>query len=151
MKSDWLYSLQPKMEKLHTASKNKSGSWLWLKSWTPYVSKFTLKLKKVGETTRPFRYDINQIPYDYIVKVTNRFEGLDLIDTVPEELWTEVCYIIQEVVVKTILQKKNCEKAKWLSEEDFTKSWEKKRSTRQRRKRKIYPSEWRVLKDSKER
>ena len=79
-------------------------------------------MKKVGETTRPFRYDLNQISCDYVVKVTNRFKGLDLIDAVPEELWMEVCNIIQEVVIKTTPQKKKCEKAKWLSEEEFTNS-----------------------------
>ena len=84
-KSDWLYSLQPKIEKLYTASKNKTGSWLWLRSWT-CIAKFWLKLKKVGKTTKPFRYDLNQIPYDYIVEVINRFKGLDLI-RVPEKLW----------------------------------------------------------------
>ena len=73
-------------------------------------------MRKVGKTTRPFRYDLNQIPYDYIVEVTNRFTGLDLIDRVPEELWTEVCNIIQEAGIKTVPQKK-CKKAKWLSEE----------------------------------
>ena len=78
-------------------------------------AKFRLILKKVGKTTRPFRYDLNQIPYDYTVKVTNRFKGLDLIDRVPEELWMEVCDIIQEVVIKTIPKKKECKKAKWLS------------------------------------
>ena len=70
----------------------------------------------------PFRYDLNQISCDYVVKVTNRFKGLDLIDAVPEELWMEVCNIIQEVVIKTTPQKKKCEKAKWLSEEEFTNS-----------------------------
>ena len=74
-------------------------------------------MKKVGETTRPFKYDLNQIPYDYTVEVTNRFKGLDLIDRVPEELWTEVCNIVQEAVIKTIPKKKKCKKAKWLSEE----------------------------------
>ena len=74
-------------------------------------------MRKVGKTTRPFRYDLNQIPYDYIVEVTNRFKGLDLIDRVPEELWTEVCDIIQEAVIRTIPKKKNCKKAKWLSKE----------------------------------
>ena len=69
------------------------------------------------ETTRPFRYDLNQIPYDYTVEVTNRFKGLDLIDGVPEELWTEILDIVQEAVIKTILKKKKCKKAKWLSEE----------------------------------
>ena len=74
-------------------------------------------MKKVGKTTRPFRYDLHQIPYDYTVEVTNRFKGLDLIDRVPEELWTEVCDIVQEVVIKTIPKKKKCKKAKRLSEE----------------------------------
>jgi len=69
-------------------------------------------LKKVGNTTRPFRYYLNQIPYDYTVKVRNRFKGLDLIDRVPEELWTEVCDIVQEAVIKTIPKKKKCKKAK---------------------------------------
>ena len=75
-------------------------------------AKFRLKLKKGGKTARPFRYDLNQIPYDYTVKVRNRFKGLDLIDRVPEELWTEVCDTVQEAVIKTILQKKKCKKAK---------------------------------------
>ena len=74
-------------------------------------------MKKVGKTTRPFRYDLNQIPYGYIVQVTNRFKGLDLIDRVPEELWTEVRDIVQETGIKTIPKKKKCKKAKWLSEE----------------------------------
>ena len=66
------------------------------------IAKFRLKLKKVGKTTRPFRYDLNQIPYNYTAKVRNRFKGLDLIDTVPDELWTEVHDIVQETVIKTI-------------------------------------------------
>ena len=74
-------------------------------------------MKKVGKATRPFRYDLNQIPYNYTVEVTNRFKGLDLIDRVPEELWTEVCDIVQEAGIKTIPKKKKCKKAKWLSEE----------------------------------
>ena len=79
-------------------------------------------MKKVGKTTRPFRYDLYQIPYtvkvtNYTVEVTNRFKGLDLIDKVPEELWTEVHDIVQEVVIKTIPKKKKCKKAKWLSEQ----------------------------------
>ena len=76
-------------------------------------------MKKVGKTTRPFRYDLNQIPYDYTVEVRNRFKGLDLIDRVPEELWTEVCDVVQEAVVKTIPQEKKCKKATWLSEESL--------------------------------
>ena len=81
------------------------------------ITKFRLKQKKVGKTTRPFRYDLNQIPYDYIVEMANRFKELDLIDKVPEELWTEVHNIVQEAVIKTIPKKKKCKKAKWLSEE----------------------------------
>ena len=69
------------------------------------------------ETTRPFRYDLNQIPYDYTVEVTNRFKGLDMIDRVAEELWIEVRDTVQEAVIKTMPKKKKCKKAKWLSEE----------------------------------
>ena len=85
-KSDWLYSLQPKMEELYTASKNKTRSWLWLRSWL-LIAKFSLKWKKVGKTTRPFRYDLNQIPYDYRVKVRNRLKGLDLIECLMNYGW----------------------------------------------------------------
>ena len=81
------------------------------------IAKFRLKLKKVGKTTRSFRYDLNQIPYDYTVKVTNRFKGLDLTDRVPEELWTEVRDIVEETGIKIIPKKKKCKKAEWLSEE----------------------------------
>ena len=105
-------------------------------------------MKKVGKTTRPFRYDLNQIPYDYPVEVTNRFKELDLIDTVPEELWTEVCAIVQEAVIKTISKKKKCKKATWLSEEALEIAMKRKR---QRRKGKIYPFECRVPKNSEER
>ena len=76
-------------------------------------------MKKVGKTTRPFRYDLNQIPYDYTVEVRNRFKGLDLIDTVPDELWTEVCDIVQETGIKTIPMEKKCKKEKWLSGESL--------------------------------
>ena len=74
-------------------------------------------MKNVGKTIKPFRYDLNQVPYDYTVEVTNRFKGLDLIDIVPEELSTEVSDIVQEARIKTIPKKKKCKKAKWLSEE----------------------------------
>ena len=74
-------------------------------------------MKKVGKTTRPFRYDVNQIPYDYTVEVRNRFKGLYLIDRVPDELWMEVRDIVQETGIKTIPMEKKCKKAKWLSEE----------------------------------
>ena len=73
--------------------------------------------KGLGKTTRPFRYDLNAIPYDYTVEATNRFEGLDLVDRVPEELWTEVCNTVQDAVTKTNPKKKKYRMAKWLSEE----------------------------------
>ena len=111
-------------------------------------AKFKLKLKKVWNTTRPFRYDPNQIPYDYTVEVTNGFKRLDLIDRVPEELWMEVLDIVHEAVIKTIPKKKKCKKAKWLSEEVLQIA---ERSERQRRKGKIYSSECGVPKSSKER
>ena len=76
----------------------------------PFIANIRLKLKKVGKTTRPFKYDLNQIPYDYTVKVTNRLKGLDLIDRVPEELWTEVHDIVQEAAIKTIPKEKKCKK-----------------------------------------
>ena len=76
------------------------------------IAKFRLKLKKVGKTTWPFRYDLNQIPYDYTVEVRNRFKGLDLIDRVPDELWTEVRDIVQETGIKTIPMEKKCKKVK---------------------------------------
>ena len=82
------------------------------------IAKFRLKLKKVGETTRSFRYDLNQIPYNYTVELTNRFKGLDFTDRVPEELWMEVHDSVQEAVNRTIPKKKKCKKAKWLSEEE---------------------------------
>ena len=83
------------------------------------IAKFKPKLTKVGKTTRSFRYDLNQIPYYYTVKMRNRVKGLDLIDRVPKKLWTEFHNIVQEVVIKTIPKKKKCKKAKWLSEEAY--------------------------------
>ena len=110
------------------------------------IAKLRLKLKKVGRTTRPFRYDLNLIPWKW--KWQNRFKGLDLIDRVPEELWMEVCNIVQEVVIKTIPKRKKWKMAKWLSEEVLQIA-EKRRE--QRRKGKIHPCECRVPKNSKER
>ena len=81
------------------------------------IAKFRLTLKKVEKTTRPFRYDLTQIPYDYTVGVRNRFKGLDLIDRVPDELWTEVRDIVQGTGIKIIPEKKKCKKEKWPSEE----------------------------------
>ena len=106
-------------------------------------------MKKVGKTTRPFRYDLNQSPCDYTVKVRNIFKGLDLIDRVPDELWMEVCDTVQEIGSKTICKKKKCKKAKWLSEEALQITV-KRRTKKQRRKEKIYPFECRVPKNSKE-
>ena len=103
------------MEKLSIVSKTRPGA-----DCGPghefLMAKFRLKLKKVGKTTRPFRDDLNQIPYDYTVEVRNRFKGLDLIDRVPDELQTEVHDIVQETGIKIPMEKK-CKKAKWLSEE----------------------------------
>ena len=93
-------------------------------------------MKKVRKTARPFRYDLNQIPYDYTVEVRNRFKGLDLIGRVPDELWNEVCDIVQETGIKTIPMEKKCKKAKWLSGEALN-SCEKKRCEKQRRKGRI--------------
>ena len=109
--------MQPKTEKLYTVSKNKT--WSCDSDHELFIAKFRLKLKKAGKTTRPVKYDINQIPYDYTVEVTNRFKGLYLIDILPEELWTEVRNTVQKAVIKTIPKKKKCMKAKWLSEESI--------------------------------
>ena len=103
----------------------------------------------MGKATRPFRYDLNQILYDYTVEVINRFKGLDLVDRVPEELWMEVCNTVQEAVIKTIPKKQKCKKATWLSEEALQTAV-KEESERQRRKGKIYPSEFGVPENSKE-
>jgi len=92
-------------------------------------------LKIMGKTTRPFRYDLNQIPYDYTVEVRNRFKGLYLIDRVPEELWMEVCDIVQETGIKTIPMEKKCKKAKWLSEEALQIAV-KRREVKSKRERK---------------
>ena len=78
------------------------------------ITKFGLKLKEVGKTARPFSYDLNKIPYDYTVEVRNIFKGLDLLDRVPDELWSEVRDIVQETRIKTIPIEKKCKKAKWL-------------------------------------
>ena len=94
-------------------------------------------LKKVGKTTRPFRYGLNQIPYDYTVEVRNRFKGLDLIDRVPDELWTEVRDIVQKTGIKTIPMEKKCKKTKWLSGEVLQIAVKRREGKKQRRKGKI--------------
>ena len=98
------------MEKLYTVSKKKTGA----DSGSEHellIAKFRLNLKKAGKTTRPFRYDLNQIPYNYTVEITNRFKGVDLMDRVPEELRAEIHDTVQEAVIKTIHKKKKCKKA----------------------------------------
>ena len=98
------------------------------------IAKFRLKLKKVRKTTRPFWYDLNHILYDYTVELTNRFKGFDLIDRVPEELWMEVCDIVQEAGIKDILKKKKCKKAIWLSEEALETTMEREAKGKGKRK-----------------
>ena len=99
------------MEKLYTVSKKRPGADCG-SDHELLIAKFRSKLKKVGKTTRPFRYDLNQIPYDYTVEVKNRFKGLDLIDRVPDELWNEVRDIVQETGIKTIPQEKEMQQSK---------------------------------------
>ena len=111
--------------------------------------KFRFKLKKVGKITRPFRYDLNQIPYNYTVEVRNRFKGLDLIDRLPEELRTEVHDIIQEAGIKTIPKKKKCKKTTWLSEGTLQVA-EKRRESKGKGEKERYPFECRVIKNKKE-
>ena len=125
------------MEKLYTVSKNKTGA-DYGSDHELLIAKFRLKLKTVGKTTRPFRYDLNQIPYNYTVEVRNRFQGLDLIDTVPEELWMEVRGIAQKTGINTIPKKKKCKKAKWLSEEAL-QIVVKRREEKTKEKRKDIP------------
>ena len=95
-------------------------------------------MKKVGKTTRPFRYDLNQIPYNYTLEASNRFKGLDLIERMPDKLWTEVCEIVQETGIKAITKKKKYKKAKWLSEEALQIAV-KRREVKAKEKRKDIP------------
>ena len=104
------------MEKLYTVTKTRSGADCG-SDHELLIAKFRLKLKKEGKTTRPLRYDLNQIPYDYTVQVRNRFKGLDLIDRLPDELWNEVRDTVQETGIRTIPVEKKFKKAKWLSGE----------------------------------
>ena len=137
------------MEQLYTSAKARLGADCG-SDHELLIAKFGLTLKKVGKSTRPFRYDLNQISDDYTVEVMNGFKGLDLVDRVPKELWTGVCDIVQEVVTKTIPKKKRCRKAKWLSEEPLQIA-EKRREVKGKGKGKIYPFECRVPKNGKER
>ena len=122
------------MEKLYRVNKIRPGA----DSGSGHellTDKFRLKLKKVGKITRPFRYDRNQIPYDYTVEVRNRFKGLDLIDRVPDELWNEVCDIVQVTGINTNPMEKKCKKAKWLSGEALQIAV-KRREVKRKEKRK---------------
>ena len=110
---------------------------------------FRLKLKKVGKTTRPFRYDLNHIPYDYTGEEKNRFKALDMVDRVPEELQTEIHNNVQEVVTKIIPKKEKCKKAKWLSEE-ASQTAEKRKKVRDKGVRERNPTECRVPQNSRE-
>ena len=109
--------MQPNTEKFFTVRKKKRPGTDYGSDHELLIAKFRLKLKKVGKTTRPFRNDLNKIPYDYTVEVTNRFKELDLMNRVPEELWMEIYDIVREAGIKTIPKKKKCKKAKWLPEE----------------------------------
>ena len=126
------------MEKLYTVSKNKTRSADRGSNFELLIAKFRLKLKKVGKTMRQFRYDLKQIPCKYTVEVTNRFKGLDLMDRIPEELWTEVCDLVQEAVIKgKSPRKKKSKKAKWLSEEALQIA-EKRRKAKGKGKKERY-------------
>ena len=124
------------MEKLYTVRKTTPGPDCG-SDHELLIAKFRIKLKKIGKTTRPFRYDLNQIPYDYTVEMRNRFKGLDLIDRVPNELWTEVHDIVRETGIKTTLMEKKYKKSKMAVWGGLTNSCEKKRGEKSRRKGKI--------------
>ena len=121
------------MEKLYTVSKNKTGTGCG-SNHELLIAKFRLKLKKAGKTTRPFRYDLNQTPYNYTVEVTNRFKGLDLIDRVPEDVGTEFHNIVQQMVIKNIPKKKKCKKAKWLPDETLQTTMKRREAKGKREK-----------------
>ena len=150
LKSDWLYSLQQRKRSSIQSAKTRLGADCG-SDHELLIAKFRLKLKKVGKTTRPFRYELNQTPYDNTVEVRNRFKGLDLVDRMPVELWTEVHDIVKEKGIKTISKKKKGKKSKMAVWRDLTNSCEKRRSEKQRRNGKIYLFECRVPKNRKER
>ena len=135
-KSGWLYCCSQKWRSsIQSAITIPGSDYGWNHEF--FITKFRHKLKKVGKTTKPFIYDLNQTPYNYTVEVTNRFKGSGLIDRVTEELWTVVRNTVQEVVTKTISKKKKCNKAKWLSEEVIQIS-EKRRQMKGKAERKRY-------------
>ena len=125
--------MQPKRKKLYTVTKTRPGADCG-SDHELLTTKFRLKLKKVGKTIRPLSYDLIQIPYDYTVEVRNKFKGLDLIDRVPDELWNEVCDIVEETGIKTIPMEKKCKKAKWLSGEALQIAVERRKVKSKREK-----------------
>ena len=147
-KLDWLYPLQPRRRSSIQTAKIRLGADCG-SDHELLTETFRLKLKKVGKTTRPFRYELNQINYDYTVEVTNRFKGLDLLERLPEELWMEVHTLYRRLWSKPSPRGRNTKKAKWLSEEALQIA--KKRKEVKGKGGKIYPSECRVPKNSKER
>src|SRR5574337_1270117 len=124
------------MEKLYSVSKKTRPGADCGSDHELLIAKFILKLKKVGKTTIPFRYDLNQISYDYTVEVRNIFKGLDLIDRLPDELSTEVHDVIQETGIKTIPKKKKYKKAKWLSEDSLQIAVKRREAKKQKRQEK---------------
>ena len=147
-KLDWLYSLQPKMEKLYTVSKKRLGADCG-SDHELLIAKFRLKLKKVRKTTSPYRYDLNQIPYDYTVEVRNRFKGLDLIECLMN-YGRRFLTLYRRQGSRPSLRKRNAKRQNGCLRGPYKWLW-KKRSEKQRRKGKIYPFECRVPKNSKER
>ena len=148
-KSDWLYSLQPKMEKSSIQSAETRPGADCGSDHELLIAKLRLKLKKVGETTRPFRYDLNQIPCYYTVELMNKFKGLDLVECLKNYGWGSwhcTGGSDQDYPKERIIQEDKV--VVWGG---LTNSWEKRRSKRQRRKGKIYPTEYRVPKNSKQR
>ena len=148
-KSDWLYSLQPKMKKLYRVNKNNTGIWLWLRSLTTYCKNQTSN-EKVGRTTRPFTYDLKQIPYHYTVEVANRFKGLDLIVECLKNYEWRFMTLYKRQWPRLHPRKRNA-KNKMVVLGGLIKSWKKKGSERKRRKGKVYPFECIVPKNRKER
>ena len=138
LKSDWLYSLWLNWRSSVQSAKTRPGADCG-SNHELLIAKFKLKLKKVGKIHQAIQYDLNQIPYDYIVEVTNRFKGLYLVDRVPEELWLEVCNILQEPMTRTIPKKKKSKKEKSLSEEALQIT-EKRREANAKEKWKDIPN-----------
>ena len=151
LKSDWLSSLQSRwissIQSAKTRLEADYGS-----DHELLIAKFRIKLKKVRITTRSFRYDLNQIPYEYTVEVRNRYKGLDLIERVPAELWMEVCDIVQETGIQTIPMEKKCKTEKWLSEKalQIAVKWKEANSKGEKERYSHFNAEcWRIVRRDK--